>query len=718
LNFGETDPAKIKELIDPDGDGIYEATILFRHEALPADDGIALKRWQLKSDISKYPAFTSPNTMLSALYNMSLDELNADIRQDGAFMAGAKWPGVWTRDISYSIILSLAAINPDASKASLMAKVKDGKIIQDTGTGGSWPVSSDRMVWAMAAWEIYCVTGDKEWLKQSFEIIKKSAADDITTLCDNSTGLFRGESSFLDWREQTYPRWMEPKDIFCSLNLGTNVVHCMTYSILNMMAAEQQLGSDVSKISIAIKEAINNNLWLENKGYFGQYLYGRNHYSLSPRSEALGEALAVLYNVADKNRQKSVIENTPVTEFGIPCIYPQIPNIPPYHNDAVWPFVESFWAWASAKTGNEKSVSNAISNIYRASAFFLSNKENYVATTGDYAATQINSDRQLWSVAGNLSTFYRVIFGMQFTPSSLRFFPLIPKSYKNKYDLENFKYRNSLLDITITGFGNTIKSFSIDGRNVKTAEISANLTGKHKVLITLGGMRTESSKINIVSNSYSPETPEVKTENNLLVWNKIPDAKKYAVYKNGKKTAEVKGEKFYLPADSLYAEYQIASIDAKQHASFLSEPVDIHRNEEIYQPEKDVIWQNDIKGYTGDGFVITSYKEKRSIRVNKEIETDGLYSVEYRYSNGSGPVNTDNKCAIRSLYIDEKYADVVVMPQRGDGLWTNWGYSNPVFVNLSKGTHEFRLVFGPSNNNMNVDTNTALIDNIRFTRIK
>jgi uncharacterized protein YyaL (SSP411 family) len=107
-----------------------------------------------------------------------------------------------------------------------MTKVSNNRIIQDTGTGGAWPVSSDRVVWALAAWEIYKYTGDKEWLMKAFEIVRNSLDDDSKTIPDPSTGLIRGESSFLDWRKQTYPLWMEPADIFGSLNLGTNIAYC------------------------------------------------------------------------------------------------------------------------------------------------------------------------------------------------------------------------------------------------------------------------------------------------------------------------------------------------------------------------------------------------------------------------------------------------------------------------------------------------------------
>ncbi len=71
------------------------------------------------------------------------------IEPDSTFRTGKEWSGVWTRDISYSIILSLAYLQPKVAKYSLLRKVKNGVIVQDTGTGGAYPVSTDRMVWAM-----------------------------------------------------------------------------------------------------------------------------------------------------------------------------------------------------------------------------------------------------------------------------------------------------------------------------------------------------------------------------------------------------------------------------------------------------------------------------------------------------------------------------------------------------------------------------------------
>jgi hypothetical protein len=58
-----------------------------------------------------------------------------------------------------------------------------------------------------------------------YPIIKLGIQEDEQNAYNPATGLVRGESSFLDWREQTYPKWMQPADIYQSENLGTNAVH-------------------------------------------------------------------------------------------------------------------------------------------------------------------------------------------------------------------------------------------------------------------------------------------------------------------------------------------------------------------------------------------------------------------------------------------------------------------------------------------------------------
>jgi hypothetical protein len=226
------------EMHDPDGDGIYEVTLTLN---APAAAKTTAQQWQQSIKTDDFPQYTSEYPLADALYNLALEEARRAVEPDSTFRTGKEWAGVWTRDVSYSILLAQATLQPSSAMKSLLRKVSpEGRIIQDTGTGGAYPCSTDRVVWAVAAWEIYKVTGDEAWLRRVYPVIKKSLEEDAQNAYNPATGLVRGESSFLDWREQTYPRWMQPVDIYQSENLGTNVGHYQANVVLAQMA--RQLG--------------------------------------------------------------------------------------------------------------------------------------------------------------------------------------------------------------------------------------------------------------------------------------------------------------------------------------------------------------------------------------------------------------------------------------------------------------------------------------------
>ncbi|MEL6865356.1 MAG: glycogen debranching protein, partial [Bacteroidota bacterium] len=261
------------------------------------------KEWQLSEDVSARPTYVSDQVIVDALFNLSLEEAIKNIEPDSTLRTGAKWGGVWTRDVSYSTLLAFAYHEPEVAKISLRKKVKRGRIIQDTGSGGAWPVSSDRTTWCLAAWEIYKVTGEEAWLEEVYPIIKNSLEDDYKTIYDAQRGLYSGESSFLDWREQSYPKWMDNRDIYVSHNLGTNVVHYQAHRILADMAKIKGEPYEVyEERAQKIKQGINKHLWMPDKAYYAQFLYGRDALIVSPRYEALGEALAILFGVADEEK--------------------------------------------------------------------------------------------------------------------------------------------------------------------------------------------------------------------------------------------------------------------------------------------------------------------------------------------------------------------------------------------------------------------------------
>lgn len=698
------------ELKDHDGDGIYEKELIFNVYDPSAHTS---STWNPSGNISDYPHFTSPYPLLDALHNMSLDEIVMLMEEDGTFRTGEAWPGVWTRDMSYATMLALAYLDPARCMNSLMRKVSDDRIIQDTGTGGAWPVSSDRVVWALAAWEIWRYTGDRDWLAKAFEITRNSMAADSKTIIDPLTGLIRGESSFLDWRKQTYPLWMEPADIYGSLNLGTNAAYCQALKVTGMMAQELGEEDEWSDRAEKLRKAINDHLWLEEKGYYGQYLYGREYRSLSPRAEALGEAFTVLFDIAGDEKKHKVLGKTPVTPFGITCIYPQIPGIPPYHNNGIWPFVQAFWTLANASDKNMDAVEAGLASIIRPAALFLTNKENFVAETGDFAGTEVNSDRQLWSVAGMLAMYHRVLTGISFSKDGMEFNPVIPKSFSGTYRLDNFRYRNGIYNITVSGWGDSISSFSIDGVRSDGNLIPTEMTGNRTVEIVMN-KRANRIGFNQVANYTAPETPVLKVEDNRLFWNAVTGADSYHLYRNGK-LQEVSNDTTITTAEEP-SEYQVMAVDSNGIRSFLSNPVKVGSEAIAVEAENfNIRSENTIPGFSGTGYIPSGINENSELIIRINVEA-GNYLLRARYANGTGPVNTDNNCAIRSLYVNGRYASPLVFPQRGKDEWSDWGYTYPERIELKDGENILVIRYEDFNRNMDGEINEFLLDHITLEK--
>jgi hypothetical protein len=413
-----------------------------------------------------------------------------------------------------------------------------------------------------------------------------------------------------------------------------------------------------------------------------------------------------------------VVEKTPTTPFGISCIYPQIPGIPPYHNDAVWPFVQSFWALAAAKAGNEASLMESIAAIYRPAALFLTNKENFVAGNGDFAGTQINSSNMLWSLSGSLGLVYKVLFGMHYETDRLVFQPFVPQALQGERKLLNFKYRGAVLNIEMLGYGNEIQEITLDGKPLAGAAVPASLTGAHALRIILKSQAPAAVKANRVANLFSPETPQVTLAGSQLSWPAIKGAQTYRVLKNGQPVNASGATTYAVPAGR-YAEYQVVAIDNQGLESFASEPLVVGAPTTEVQLETVAPTANyAYKGFSGKGFVEVSVTKNMDLTIPVQVPEAGLYALDFRYANGNGPINTNNKCAIRTLRDSQtKLLGTVVLPQRGVDEWSNWGFSNPILVRLAKGKNVLNLTYETANTNMNGAVNQAMLDYLRVRKV-
>lgn len=178
------------------------------------------------------------------------------------------------------------------------------------------------------------------------------------------------------------------------------------------------------------------------------------------------------------------------------------------------------------------------------------------------------------------------------------------------------------------------------------------------------------------------------------------------------------GELSWLPVEGTKS-YQVMAMDSKNISSFASEPVVVSGSNlvQTYEIEEFATKStNTYKNIQGEGFVEISKTQNRTITLPVEVNNSGTYAINFRYGNGS--VNTENKCAIRTLTVDGNFSGTIVLPQRGTNEWSNWGYTNAVHVKLLKGKHQIKLTFEPSNENMNREINQAMLDAIYICRIQ
>ena len=658
-------------------------------------------RWVRKNDIYKFGKYTGTSTLETALYNMAVDEMINNFEKDGTLRTGLYWGGVWTRDVSYSSLLSLAYMCPDKVRNSLEVKIdRMGRIIQDTGTGGSWPCSSDRVVWALSAWNIYLATGDMEWLQKAYPIIVKSLECDDMVVYNPQTGLYRGESSFIDWREQSYPTWAQPADIYLSECLGTNAAFYGVLKVTADMAAALGHKKDAKKYAQkaeALKQAINDRFWVEEEGFYASYWYGRQNLIRTQHSETLGESFCVLFGIADEERAAKVISSMHVGEYGPPIFSPQIVSQGDYHNNGVWPYVTSFWGKAAAKAGNETALMHALACNVRTAALYATNYENYSFNTGNPYTTLINSPNMLWGLSGFMGLFHRTFFGFEFTQEGLSMKPFVPTALAGTRKLEAFPYRNMQLDIIVSGSGNEIASCKVDGKDAE-AFIPADWTGKHTVEIVMKGEH-QPSTINMVGYISMPEMPVVQQNGGKLQWSAIKGAAKYEILKDGQVIAETTACEQSTAGNG---EYQVRAVSAKGVHSFTSEPLRCYDDAVVQQMPVDK-WLDMTLG--------------EQVKLKVAVPATGWYVLDWEYANGNGEVEQRNHCANRQLYVDGKNVETMVFPQRGLDVWQLYGWSTPVKVYLKKGSHQIALRYQEKNININIDLDKAHVKSLRLTQL-
>lgn len=688
---------------------VTDASLLGTREAVAISDTEiesdyhGANRWKLQKDISAFPRFTADNNrMMVALYNMALEEMQLDIRTDSTFMAGALWPDTWTRDAVYSIYFSYAWILPEVSRKTLEKQTLQNpkEALQDTGSGGSWPISTDRVVWAMAAWEYYLYTGDKAWLESIYDGLKYTALKDIHVAFDPNVGLFKGETCSMDWRTHTYPNWFINSVIADSYSCGTNALHKFFYQFLGAAGRiTQKPASEIAlwdKYCHLLKENINKTFWDEVQECYTCYLYPSYlDYRSTQRVGVMSNGLAAVLDIATPDQSAKMIERFPLYPYGAAVLYPSIPDDFSYHNKSVWPVWETPYMYAARDAKNTEAVAHIMKSLIRAGALFLTHKENMTYDTGYDQGTALNSSRQLWSVASYISMVYRVLFGITIKEDGIAFTPVIPDLVDGKISLEGFRYRDAVLNINVTGNGNTVKRLTVNGQEQKLPYLlPATAQGDYTINIV---MATEPAggKINLVQpgprKDWSPVEPVLQQDGQLINCS-VESGLRYFLCSKG-----MAGKEITFPYDLSQEPagfYSVYSIDKHGFQSDCSNPVINTDWRKVYEAEEASskgAFSQVHPGYSGRGFIVDLYAKTADLTFTIDLPSDGDYAFVLSGANGHGPDGT--YCAIRSVFIDDFDAGTFILEATGD--WNNWLNSNYLLKSLKAGRHTVGLRINP-----------------------
>ena len=547
----------------------------------------SVRMWSLSHDLSAYAHYRVGPLLEEALYNLSLEEM-ARCCEEGSSASLVLCGG--SPQLNYAFWLAGAVLMPEKAARGLAAWASAlEKQPRNLEADTLCPVSTDRMMWPAVAWEIYLATGDKAWLREIYPTAQRSVERDRERLYDPAMRLLRGGSSMTGSVQNDYPEWMQPAEIGQSFSLLTNAVHYQALRSLARMAGqlgEKEASDHYADQANALRRAINQWFWMPEKGYYGQYLYGRHDLMLSSRAEALGEALCVLFDIADRSMQSLIVERLPVVSFGVPCIFPNIPGVESDYNNSIWPMIQAYWMLAGAKTGNDWSVMHSVASIYRPAALGLANPGRFVAEDGSFDRQDAGGN-DIGGMSANLAVVYRLLFGMRFEPDGLQFEPFVPVGMAGERTLSGFRYRNARLDIRLTGCGDQIRRFLLDGVPQKEALLPGDLSGRHEVVIELADVRLRQHRFNFVGNRFAPTMPRARFENGMLSWTESVGADYYMIYRNGQWWTIVRGEFLGIPLPpDAEGKYQVVGQTVDKVESFASEPVTVRPSEAVEKGER------------------------------------------------------------------------------------------------------------------------------------
>lgn len=441
----------------------------------------------------------SGDKTLDEAFAKALWTLDTNIH-DGIIHAGAGYGGEWTRDCAINCWNAASLLHPEVAERSLWSVTEDSMRIGHQ----YW----DKILWVMAAWNHYLLTGNKQFLSKAYACSERTMTELENDCWERLYGLFMGPAVFQDgiaaYPEPVYDsnKWddsfvLHHKYSLTIKCLSTNVAYYMAYRTLAEMAREMETTNAAQLRWIDAADALRRSI----RNHFMAGTDGRMYYLIDHRGvaheyqEGIGLGLLLMTDILSASEAAQVVGRTYSSANGIPSVYPCYPRYseekPGRHNVMIWPHVNAFYAAGCAHQNQIEPFRTELGNIARLAMQERGGNfyEIYTLDGKPSGGWQCGSlwdkkPHQTWCATGYLNLVLRYVFGLTPSRAGLEIKP-IGLGQRKHCQLTGLRYRNAVLNLTMKGEGSKIKSFKINGKDAKIL-IPADAEGELNVVIVFG----------------------------------------------------------------------------------------------------------------------------------------------------------------------------------------------------------------------------------------
>jgi hypothetical protein len=518
-----------------------------------------------------------------------------------------------------------------------------------------------------------------------------------------------------------------------SFSLSTNVLHYVALSRAAEAAKtlEPARAQELAQWAQALKQAINSWFWLPERGLYARYIGEAHNPVPVEHYDLLGLSLAITHGVASPLQADQILQNYPLTQAGPPVIFPALPDVPIYHNRAIWPFVSAYQLRAARQQNQAELFHKIAVSLYQGAVLNQSNMENLEwlsqkahVDDGALSGPVVNSERQLWSVAAYGDLVIGQLFGAQLAAGTLTINPYIPADLARELDLgtnlslENLDLAGTTLDIKLE-----LPLQARRGLVFRLAQISLNgqpqvLTGNQQFSIKLNDFSQQRNELVLklqaldapaanltqlrTADNSGPLASLSRSEKRSLLAPKEPrlslslsdkgiptlqfDAAgesetRFTLYKNGVPVklkarqhswTDTKAKTEYSQCYALTQSYKDSGLSSQPSRTLCTPGASV----ELVAGQSLISADHDVSQYLQKPVFKNWGGPEQQLQLNFNASHDGRHALRLQYFIDNGPINTGITAVVKQLIADcpqsGKQQATLVMPHLATALEAGW----------------------------------------------